>query len=167
MTTSLTELKAFLKKATEALPVKTDADKNNLVEAKQSLSSLETAEALLANKNERYKEEKEARAVHIATKWANELVFTLYRKNLMSPELEADYRKLNSVEEATEGAKKFFDEREEKRKACIETMQGIAEVDQDIDVFLGVLSGKSKKDAKAAVKKAAESGASTAGVAQG
>lgn len=167
MATSLTELKTFLKKAATALPSETDADKANIVEANQSIKALEAAEALLANKDEKHKEEKEARAIHIATKWSNELVFTLYRKNLMTSELEAGYRKLNSVEEATESAKKFFDEREEKRKACIDAMQEISEIDQDIDVFLGVLGGKSKKEAKELVKKATESGASTAGITQG
>lgn len=162
MATSLTELKAFLKKASTALPNETEADKSNIREANQSVNSLEAAETLLKDKNEKNKEEKEARAIHVATKWANELVFTLYRKNLMTPELEADYRKLNSVEEATEEAKKFFDEREEKRKACIDEMQGIAEIDKDIEVFLGVLGGKSKKEAKEMVKKATQSGMASA-----
>jgi hypothetical protein len=167
MANSLKELKAFIGKAVDALPNKTDTEKSNIQFFKQAVTSLEAAEALLADKNALYKEEKEARAIDAATKWVNQLAFILYRNNLMTEELEKDYRKFDGFEITTAEAKKYYDERENSKQEHISAMQQLAEIDQDIDVFMAVLSGKSKKEAKELVKKFAESGVSADGVAKG
>lgn len=163
MANTLSSLKEFIKEATASLPSKVEIDKQNIQFFKQTLSSLEAAEAILNDKNTKHVEEKEARVIDAATKWANQLVFILFRNNLMTPELDSKYRLFEPFETTAETAKKFYDEREQQKQEYIDGMNKLAEIDQDIDVFMAVLAGKSKKEAKELVEQAAQNGGSVAG----
>lgn len=80
---------------------------------------------------------------------ANNAVFNLWRKGLMTSEIEEAYRELPSTEEAVkeydeyeDDAKKIAEEIEEQRRAFMEKQQGI-------DIFKAILNGMSKEQAEA------------------
>lgn len=80
---------------------------------------------------------------------ANNAVFNLWRKGLMTSEIEEAYRELPSTEEAVkeydeyeDEAKKIAEEIEDQRRAFMEKQQGI-------DIFKAILNGMSKEQAEA------------------
>ncbi len=80
---------------------------------------------------------------------ANNMVFLLWRRGILTPEIEAMYRELPSTEKAVEdydkfedGMKAVADDLEAQRKA-------FAEKQHEIDIFKAVLNGMSKQQAEA------------------
>lgn len=84
---------------------------------------------------------------------ANNMVFLLWRRGILTPEIEKAYRALPSTEEAVkdyddfeDGLKKEVEDLEEQRKA-------FAEKQHDTDIFKAVLNGMSKQQAEAEYEK--------------
>lgn len=98
-----------------------------------------------------------------AVAMANRAVYVLFRRDLLTSELEAEFRKLPSIEEAQEDFAAY--EAEEKKKADeleakrVEYMNG----QHDMDIFKAVLSGTSKEKAEEAYKKYLEQIAQSTG----
>ena len=94
-------------------------------------------------------EEKKLMLKDTAVKVANQLSFILFRENLLSEELEKEYRELPSPE-ATEAELK---QENEIRKQSYEELQSqITEAQnkqKEVDVFMQVMGGLSKEEAEA------------------
>lgn len=84
---------------------------------------------------------------------ANNMVFLLWRRGIITPEIEAMYRELPSTEEAV----KDYDQFEDGMKAIAEDLEAqrkaFAEKQHEIDIFKAVLNGMSKQQAEAEYEK--------------
>ena len=80
---------------------------------------------------------------------SNNMVFLLWRRGILTPEIEAMYRELPSTEEAV----KEYDEFEDGMKAIADDLEAqrkvFAEKQHEIDIFKAVLNGMSKQQAEA------------------
>ena len=80
---------------------------------------------------------------------ANNMVFLLWRRGILTPEIEAAYRELPSTEEAV----KDYDAFEDAQKAVADDLEAqrkaFAEKQHGIDIFKAVLNGMSKEQAEA------------------
>lgn len=80
---------------------------------------------------------------------ANNMVFLLWRRGILTPEIESMYRELPSTEEAV----KEYDEFEDGMKAVADDLEAqrkvFAEKQHEIDIFKAVLNGMSKQQAEA------------------
>ena len=80
---------------------------------------------------------------------ANNMVFLLWRRGILTPEIEAMYRELPSTEKAVEDYDKF----EDGMKAAADDLEAqrkvFAEKQHEIDIFKAVLNGMSKQQAEA------------------
>lgn len=80
---------------------------------------------------------------------ANNMVFLLWRRGILTPEIEAAYRELPSTEEAV----KDYDQFEDDMKAVADDLEAqrkvFAEKQHGIDIFKAVLNGMSKEQAEA------------------
>lgn len=93
-------------------------------------------------------EEKKLMLKDTAVKVANQLSFILFRENLLSEELEKEYRELPSPE-ATEAELK--EENEVRRKSYEELQKQLTEAQNKqkaVDVFMQVMGGLSKEEAE-------------------
>lgn len=84
---------------------------------------------------------------------ANNIVFLLWRRGLMTPEIEAAYRQLPSTEEAVKDYDDFEKAVKEEAEALEEQRKAFAEKQRDIDIFKAVLNGMSKDKAEAEYNK--------------
>lgn len=105
-----------------------------------------TASGMLQGENKDYME---AMLKGWMVSQANNMVFLLWRRGILTPEIEATYRELPSTEEAVKdyddfegGMKAIADDLETQRKA-------FAEKQHEIDIFKAVLNGMSKQQAEA------------------
>ena len=94
-------------------------------------------------------EEKLARLCDAAVKYANQVMFILYRSDKLTDELTAAFRALPSAEETGESVRKIDEERQ-KRIDEINTMhEQIVNEQKDLDIFTAVIAGMSKEEAEA------------------
>lgn len=84
---------------------------------------------------------------------ANNIVFLLWRRGLMTPEIEAAYRQLPSTEEAVKDYDDFEESVKKEAEALEEQRKAFAERQQGIDIFKAVLNGMSKEQAEAEYEK--------------
>lgn len=84
---------------------------------------------------------------------ANNIVFLLWRRGIMTPEIEEAYRQLPSTEEAVKDYDKFEDETKKEAEALEEQRKAFAEKQHEIDIFKAVLNGMSKDQAEAEYEK--------------
>lgn len=84
---------------------------------------------------------------------ANNIVFLLWRRGIMTPEIEAAYRQLPSTEEAVKDYDDFEKSVKEEAEALEEQRKAFAEKQRDIDIFKAVLNGMSKDKAEAEYNK--------------
>lgn len=105
-----------------------------------------TASGMLQGDNKDYKE---AMLKGWMVSQANNMVFLLWRRGILTPEIEAAYRELPSTEEAVKDYDKFEDE----QKAFADDLEAqrrvFAEKQHEIDIFKAVLNGMSKQQAEA------------------
>lgn len=80
---------------------------------------------------------------------ANNIVFLLWRRGIMTPEIEEAYRKLPSTEEAVKDYDDFEESVKKEAEALEEQRKAFAEKQRDIDIFKAVLNGMSKDKAEA------------------
>ena len=84
---------------------------------------------------------------------ANNIVFLLWRRGLMTPEIEAAYRQLPSTEEAVKDFDDFEKSVKDEAEAIEEQRRAFAAKQRDIDIFKAVLNGMSKEKAEAEYNK--------------
>ena len=87
---------------------------------------------------------------------ANNIVFLLWRRNILTPEIEAAYRALPSTEEAVADFDAFEKEKANKAAALEAQRKEFAEEQRISDIFKAVLNGMSKDKAEAEYDKYTE-----------
>lgn len=124
-----------------------EADINHFAPVKEIYN---TASGMLQGENKDYMEA-------ILKGWmvsqANNMVFLLWRRGILTPEIEAMYRELPSTEDAVKDYDKFEDEFKASMEALEEQRKTIAEKQHGIDIFKAVLNGMSKAKAEAEYEK--------------
>lgn len=84
---------------------------------------------------------------------ANNAVFLAWRRGFLTKELEEEYRKLPTTEEAVADYDRFEDENKAAYEKLEEERKVLMSAQKDIDVFKAVLNGMSKEKAEAEYSK--------------
>ena len=140
------EVKPIYQEALEVIEKATPS----LVDEKQKEYFTKIAESIrvasgMINKDD----EKLVRLCDAAVKYANQVMFILYRSDKLNDELTAAFRALPSAEETGESVRKIDEERQ-KRIDEINTMhEQIVNEQKELDIFTAVVAGMSKEDAEA------------------
>lgn len=98
-------------------------------------------------------EEKAARLEDAAVKFANQIMFILYRADKLTDELTAEFRALPSAEFTGDQVKLHESERQARIDEINEAHQEIIDEQKELDIFTAVIGGMSKEEAE---KKMAE-----------
>lgn len=93
-------------------------------------------------------EEKLAMLGAYAVQEANRVVSTLWREELLTPELEKEYRSLPKMTEMADAYNKFNDARKERMDKIMDDHKVIAEEEKELDIFKGIINGISAKEAE-------------------
>lgn len=94
-------------------------------------------------------EEKIALLTAYAVQEANRVVSTLWREELLTPELEKEYRALPKMKEVADAYNKFADDRKARMDKVMTDHKVIADEEKDLDIFKGIINGISAKEAEA------------------
>lgn len=97
-----------------------------------------------SNKNE----EKLAMLGAYAVQEANRVVSTLWREELLTPELEKEYRELPKMKEMADSYNRFTSARKAKMDDIMAQHKVIADEERDLDIFKGIVNGISAKEAE-------------------
>lgn len=98
-------------------------------------------------------DEKRVRLCDAAVKYANQLMFILFRENKIDDELGAQFRALSTPEYTGQLVREFEEAREKRIEEVNKMHQAIVDEQKDLDIFTAVIAGMSKKEAE---KKMAE-----------
>lgn len=140
------EVKAIYQEALEVIEKATPS----LVDEKQKeyftkiAESIRTASGMI---NE--DEEKLVRLCDAAVKYANQVMFILYRSDKLTDELTAAFRALPSAEETGESVRKIDEERQKRIDEINSMHEQIINEQKDLDIFTAVIAGMSKEEAEA------------------
>lgn len=93
-------------------------------------------------------EEKTALLSDAAVKYANQICFILFRENTITEELTTSIRNLITPEESSKIANEFNTARQDRINELNKQHEVIVEEQKDLDIFFGVISGKSVEEAK-------------------
>lgn len=86
-------------------------------------------------------EEKIAMLGAYAVQEANRVVSTLWREELLTPELEKEYRALPKMTEMANKYNEFMDARKERMDKIMADHKVIAEEEKELDIFKGIVNG--------------------------
>lgn len=92
-------------------------------------------------------EEKTAMLGAYAVQEANRVVTMLWRMELLTKELEEEYRKLPKMEDMAAEYNKFTSARKERMDKIMADHKVIAEEEKELDIFKGIINGISAKEA--------------------
>lgn len=132
------QAKSYLEKLIKLLP----EDHHSYEHFTKFLNSYDNAKSIADNK------EKEALLADATVKVVNQLTFIMYRDELLTDELEKEYRKLPKPETTTEELEKVNKVRKDRYEELAKMNQEAQEEQTDIDVFQQVLGGRSVEEAK-------------------
>lgn len=93
-------------------------------------------------------EEKEALLEAYAIQEANRMASTLWRLQIITPELEKEYRALPTMKEAADHYNGFTNARKERMEDVVRLHKEITDEEKVLDIFKGVINGMSAKDAE-------------------
>ncbi len=93
-------------------------------------------------------EERAALLGAYAVQEANRVVATLWREQLLSEELEKEYRALPSMKEMADAYNKFTSERKARMDEVMAQHKTIANEEKELDIFKGVINGMDKKESE-------------------
>lgn len=93
-------------------------------------------------------EEKLAMLGAYAVQEANRVVSALWREELLTPELEKEYRELPKMKEMADSYNKFTSARKAKMDDIMAQHKVIADEERDLDIFKGIVNGISAKEAE-------------------
>ena len=94
-------------------------------------------------------EEKLTRLCDAAVKYANQIMFILFRAGNLDDDLVKDFRSLPTAEYTGEEVRKFEDARQERIDGLNDMHQEIVDEQKDLDIFTAVIAGMSKEEAEA------------------
>lgn len=86
-------------------------------------------------------EEKIAMLGAYAVQEANRVVSTLWREELLTPELEKEYRALPKMTEMANKYNEFMDARKARMDKIMADHKVIAEEEKELDIFKGIVNG--------------------------
>lgn len=86
-------------------------------------------------------EEKIAMLGAYAVQEANRVVSTLWREELLTSELEKEYRKLPKMTEMADKYNEFTSARKARMDEVMEQHRAIAEEEKELDIFKGIVNG--------------------------
>lgn len=92
--------------------------------------------------------EKEALLTAWSVQEANRVVTMLWREQLLTDELEKEYRDLPSMKEVATKYNEFTDARKARIDELEEQRKVIANEEKDLDIFKGVINGMKKEEAE-------------------
>lgn len=130
--------KSYLEKAVKVLP----EDNHNHDYFAKFLTSFENAKKIADS------DEKKAYLADATVKVANQLSFILFREDLLTEDLEKEYRALPSAEETTKALEEANKVRKDKYEELAKMNKEAEDEQMDIDVFQQVLGGRSVEEAK-------------------
>lgn len=81
-----------------------------------------------------------------AVQEANQVVTTLWRLQLLTPELEERYRTLPTMQEVADNYNEFIDKRKAERDSIMEANNKLANRERELDLFRGVINGMTKEE---------------------
>ena len=110
----------------------------------KSKESVKVAKDNMADNEEKY-----AILRDVVTRWMNQLIFTLFRENVLTKEIEEEYRGFTAVDETTAAVKVFADARQKEIDRINEEHAVVARQQGGIDIFKAILAGMSAEEAKA------------------
>lgn len=93
-------------------------------------------------------EEKIAMLSAYAVQEANRVVTMLWREQLLTPELEKEYRALPKMEEMAEAYNKFTSDRKARMDKVMADHKVIAEEERELDIFKGIINGISAEESE-------------------
>lgn len=96
------------------------------------------------NKNE----EKEAMLEAYSVQEAGRVVSTLWRLQLLTDDLEAEYRKLPPLKEESDKYNAYITNRRERLEDAMNPVRAIQDEEKDLEIFMGIINGISAKDAE-------------------
>lgn len=76
-----------------------------------------------------------------AVQEANRVVSTLWREELLTPELEKEYRELPKMTEMADKYNEFTSARKARMDEVMEQHRAIAEEEKELDIFKGIVNG--------------------------
>lgn len=85
--------------------------------------------------------EKDALLGAFAVQEANRVVTMLWRMELLTPEIEKEYRALPKMEEMASTYNVFTDKRKERMDKVMAEHKVIAEEEKELDIFKGIING--------------------------
>lgn len=85
--------------------------------------------------------EKDALLGAFAVQEANRVVTMLWRMELLTPEIEKEYRALPKMEEMASAYNVFTDKRKERMDKVMAEHKVIAEEEKELDIFKGIING--------------------------
>lgn len=94
-------------------------------------------------------DEKLVRLCDAAVKYANQVMFILYRADKLNDELTVAFRALPSAEETGDSVRKIEEERQKRIDEINNMHQQIVDEQKDLDIFTAVIAGMSKEEAEA------------------
>ena len=92
-------------------------------------------------------EEKMAMLKAYAVQEANRVASTLWRLNLITPELEKQYRALPQMNDMADAYNEFTSARKERMDKIMADHKTIAEEEKELDIFKGIINGISAEEA--------------------
>lgn len=138
----------FIEKVIKTLP---EGDKNTN-QYEKFLKGAKNAKGMLTNK------ERELRLQMDSINAANHAAFTLFRKGLLTAELEKDYRTLKSADDAASEYEAVYKERNEADEKLRKEVKKAQEAQKDMDIFVQVIGGASAKEAEARIESYRQAG---------
>ncbi len=94
-------------------------------------------------------DEKLTRLCDAAVKYANQIMFILFRADNLDDDLVKSFRALPTAEYTGGEVRKFEDARQERIDGLNDMHQEIVDEQKDLDIFTAVIAGMSKEEAEA------------------
>lgn len=138
MEEKINTLHAYLEKVVAIIPEDHKARESYV----NALSSIALAKQHTADN-----EEKIAFLYNTATYYANQATFLLFRLDLLTPELTAEYRTFEPAEKTVEYVAEFEKKHEEEKQAITEQQKEFMDRQNGMDIFKAICAGKSKEEA--------------------
>ena len=86
-------------------------------------------------------EEKKAMLEAVAVREANQMAATLWRLELITPEIEKEFRALPTLVDVVAKYNVFVDGRKAREDELSEQFRAFSEEKRDIDIFMGIING--------------------------
>lgn len=135
------KLEDFIAKANALVTDKSQHEFNE-----QTIEISKVAQKEMADNNE-----KASYLYSMLTQQAHRLMFYLFEQGLHTPEVEAEYRTLDKMDVAGKMVQDYADERKAAEDELVAQMKVHHDARQGINVFTGILSGKTPEEAKRAL----------------